>query len=104
MLKLQANPTFKAKVAIPIPGGDSVPVEFEFKHMTKDALTAFMEKQQTDGGSFDTIAHEVAILFLGVDQAFSKDALTLLLQNYMAAAREIAGAYAHELSKAKSGN
>lgn len=104
MLKLKADPTFKASVPIPIPGGDAVPVEFEFKHMTKDALSAFMEKQQKGGGSFDTIAQEVVVGWSGVDEAFSKKALGVLLQNYIGAGMAIATAYATELSKAKTGN
>jgi hypothetical protein len=37
-LKLVANPTFRAKVGIPVAGGPEVPVEFVFKHRTKTAL------------------------------------------------------------------
>lgn len=39
MLKLTPAPTFKAKVGIPIPGGDKpVQVEFEFRAMSRTEL------------------------------------------------------------------
>lgn len=77
---------------------------FEFRHMTKDALSELLAGQSKEGGGFDGIAKSVVVGWAGVDEAFSADALDTLLQNYSAAGREIAGAYAHELSKAKLGN
>ena len=40
---LTASPTFKAKVAIPIPGGTSVDVEFIFKGRNREAFKAFID-------------------------------------------------------------
>lgn len=38
MFKLNPNPTFKADVKITVPGGDPLPVTFEFKHKTRTGL------------------------------------------------------------------
>ncbi len=106
MLKITAAPTFKAKVSIPLPGDDEKPADvvIEFRHMTKAALSAFLDEQNKNGGGYDGIAKGVVIGWAGVDEAFSQDALHRLLENYSAAGREIASTYAHELSKAKLGN
>ena len=36
--KIKQNPTFKSKVDIPVVGGNSVEVEFEFKYLTRKEL------------------------------------------------------------------
>ena len=41
--KLAVAPTFKAKVAIPVHGGESVELNFEFKHRTRDQLSELMK-------------------------------------------------------------
>ena len=43
--KLVAEPTFKATVNIPVAGGDSEPVEFTFKHRTKDQLENLLNRE-----------------------------------------------------------
>lgn len=42
--KIKQNPTFKAKVVIPIVGGDGVETEFEFKYLTRKELAAMYDK------------------------------------------------------------
>lgn len=42
IFKIKADPTFKAKVGIPLPGGKTADVEFEFKHRTIDAWKEFV--------------------------------------------------------------
>lgn len=99
MLKLQPDPTFKAKVGIPVPGGAAAEIEIECKHLMKDALEPKL-KELTD----DQFAAEVVVGWSGVDEAFSADALSYLLNRYSGAAREIVLAYLRELTGARSGN
>ena len=49
-LQLTANPTFKAPVPIPVPGGKITNVEFTFKHRNKTQMQEFLEalKDQDD--------------------------------------------------------
>lgn len=42
--KIKQNPTFKAKVVIPVVGGDGVETEFEFKYLTRKELAAMYDK------------------------------------------------------------
>jgi hypothetical protein len=45
-LRLKANPTFRAKVAIPVPGEKPVEVEFEFKHMKRGELEDWQKRNR----------------------------------------------------------
>jgi len=42
--KIKQNPTFKAKVVIPVVGGEGVETEFEFKYLTRKELAAMYDK------------------------------------------------------------
>lgn len=42
--KIKQNPTFKAKVVIPVVGGDGVETEFEFKYLTRKELATMYDK------------------------------------------------------------
>lgn len=42
--KIKQNPTFKAKVVIPVVGEDGVETEFEFKYLTRKELAAMYDK------------------------------------------------------------
>lgn len=104
-LRLKADPTFKAKVKIPAPGGDSLEFTGEFKHRTKDQLDAFFtpaEAEQRKGDVDDILAMVVGWDL--ADEPFSRDAVVLLVQNYHAAPRVIAETYIRELTQARLGN
>lgn len=99
-LTLNANPTFKAKVGIPVPGSDELAeVEFVFKHRTKDALDAWMNESAED-------LQKVMEMAEGWDlsEKFNEANVSKLLQNYFGAAPAIVTAYLGELLKAKTGN
>lgn len=101
MLKLVAEPTFKAKVAIPVAGGESVEVEFEFKHRTRDELAKYMES-----GNERTDVEAVLATVVGwaLDDKFNKMNVERLLQNYHGAGRAIASKYYSELMALRLGN
>lgn len=100
-LQLTASPTFKCNVLIPVPGKKPVPVEFNFKGRTKDEFKAFIE------GIGD---HEDVDVILDIatgwelEDAFGKESVELLLQNYIGAAKVIIEKYVHELTAARLGN
>ena len=95
LISLTAPPTFKAKVPIPIPGGEPVPVEFTFKHRTKDALAEFV-KDAPDSKDIDVVM-SVATGW-DLDDAFTRENVETLLNNFHGAARSIVGGYMEELS------
>lgn len=79
IFKIKADPTFKAKVGIPLPGGTTADVEFEFRHRTIDGWKEFI----ASFGSNDkmrALLHEARTLDfkaveLGVDTDEGKESL-----------------------------
>lgn len=105
MFKLDPNPTFKAKVKIPVPGASSLPsIEFEFRHKTKTELKAFLERIQADPSKEVEQLEEIIVTWSGTDAEYGRDSLARLLDNYPAAGAAIAGAYVRELGDARLGN
>lgn len=98
---LKAAPTFKAKVSLPVPGGGFVPVEFEFKHRTKKALDEFVKTREgkTDEESFLSM-----VVGWGLDDSFSPENVSLLLENSIGSALATYRVYIEELTKAREGN
>jgi hypothetical protein len=101
-LKLQPDPTFKAKVAIQAAGEEGVdPVEFTFKHRTRDEVDEFLKASADlrDAG----LIMEVAIGW-ELSDAFTAENINKLAQNYITAPRTIVNAYIDELVKAREKN
>jgi hypothetical protein len=100
-LTLKAAPTFKAKVGIPVPGGNPIPVEFTFKHRTKSDMDKFMNSR-TGASDLDSIMEMIE----GWDLAepFDREGVELLLENYAGAALALYVAYVDELLQAKRKN
>jgi hypothetical protein len=100
-LKLLAEPTFKAKVGIPVAGGESVPVEMTFRHRTKAQLDAFIKNRadKTDTESFMDM-----VTGWELEDAFTEANVSTLLDNYIGAALATFEAYIDELVKARVKN
>jgi hypothetical protein len=98
---LTASPTFKAKVAIPIPGDKAVDIEFIFKGRTREAFKDFIDsiKDRDDSEVIMDIASG-----WDLDDAFEKDNIEKLTQNYLGAARAVIEKYLSELTQARLGN
>lgn len=103
MLKLKANPTFRAKVLIPAPG-ETFAVEFEFKHFTRKAYGEWLTGKRAKDRTYTDAVMEIAVGWFDVDAEFSRDAVEELLQNYHTAGQAILEAHATELTGAKLGN
>ena len=100
-LKLVANPTFKAKVAVPVAGGPDVPVEFVFKHRTKTALDAWIGSRADKG---DAESFMEMIEGWDLEDVFSRESVDTLLENYIGTALATYRVYVDELVKAKVKN
>lgn len=100
-LVLTANPTFKAKVAIPVAGAPAVPVEFTFKHRSKEAFAEWI-KGISDKDDSDLLL-EVASGW-ELEDAWDKENISLMCENYMGAARAVIEKYIAEQTAAKLGN
>lgn len=100
-LSINAAPTFKGKVSIPVAGADPVVMEFTFKHRTKDELAEFTStrKDKTDTESVTDM-----IVGWEFEEEFSNAAIETMLQNYIGAAEAIFRIYLSELLQAKAKN
>lgn len=99
-LKLVADPSFKLKVAIPVPGAGTSDVEFTFKHKTKDDAKAWLEKEEgSDAESILAIASG-----WNLDDEFNAENIAILCQSYAGAAVAIVQAYLAELRGARTKN
>jgi hypothetical protein len=100
-LKLNPNPTFTAKVPIPIPGGDPVLVEFTFKHRTRDDFRAWLTSG-TDRDDTQTIMEAANAWEL--EDKFDELNVGRLVQNYIGAPATVVQTYITELAKAREKN
>lgn len=98
---LSAVPTFKAKVAIPVPGAKPVDIEVTFKHRTRDAFKEFVEN--LEGREDVDVILDIASGW-DLEDAFDKDSLEELTQNYIGSARAIIETYIGQLTNARTGN
>lgn len=98
---LSTAPTFKAKVMIPVPGKAAEPVEFTFKGRTREQFKDFIEnlKDREDAEVIMDIASGWEL-----DDAFDKDNIETLCENYLGAARAVIEKYLSELTQARLGN
>lgn len=100
-LSLKAKPTFRAKVGIPVAGGNPAQVEFTFKHRTKTELEKFTGSR---GGVADVDSVLEMVEGWDLEEEFDRDSVGLLLENYAGAALAIYVAYVDELLQAKRKN
>ena len=100
-LKLTADPTFKAKVGIPVPGKGTTDVEFTFKWRTAEEADAWYEetKDHKDVDLIPTMATGWEL-----DDAFNAENIAKLCSVYMGAAVAITRAYVAELRGARAKN
>lgn len=100
-LVLTANPTFKAKVSIPVAGGPAVPVEFTFKHRSKDD---FQEWVGAIADKDDVVLIQEVASAWELDEPFDFDHITQMTQNYIGSARAVIETYIAQQTAAKLGN
>lgn len=101
-LKLVANPTFKAKVGIPVAGEEGVTdVEMTFKHRTKTELAEFIE---TRTGKSDVESFMEMVVAWELADNFDAESVHTLLENYSGAAVATYRKYVNELMQAKVKN
>ncbi|MBX9754534.1 MAG: phage tail assembly chaperone [Pseudomonadaceae bacterium] len=99
--KLDPNPTFKAVVQIPVHGGESEPVVFEFKHRTRDQLDEFYKPKKER-----TIEEQLMDMIVGwdLDDEFNAENVAKLAQNFIGAATALVTVYVAELMQARTKN
>lgn len=101
-LKLQADPTFKAKVPIPIPGGAPHPVEMEFRHRTRKELDDLLDRHKKSALDVDFVL--AVVIGWDLEDKFERKNVATLLDQYGGAARAISETYTRELLGLRLGN
>jgi len=100
-LTLAQEPTFKAPVAIPVPGSKPVSVSFTFKWRTRDEARAWLEE-------VDALGDEDVVLSMAsgweLDDTFDADNVKALCQKFAGAASAIFSTYVEQLRGAKAKN
>lgn len=100
-LKLNPEPTFKAKVGIPVPGSRPVDVVFTFKHRTRDEVTAWCEASR-DSEAGESI--EQCVVGWDLEDELNRENIERLCNNYPGAGLAIIGVYLDELRGARAKN
>lgn len=111
---LVPNPTFKSDVTIPRAGAEDGVLTFTFKHMPRSSLEALEKtlrektKQQIDSGEYSSVpmVDFLAEIAEGwaLPEAFGKENLLVLLENYPRAFDAIATVYTRELMALREKN
>lgn len=99
-LKLNPDPTFKSKVAVPVPGG-TAEVECVFTYRDRKAAQAWMEAGK-DAADVDALLG--CMEGWDLDDEFSRDSVQKLCDTYPGAANAIIGRYLRELAGIRQGN
>lgn len=101
-LKLQPDPTFKAKVGIAVPGSAAVDVTFTFKHRTKDEVERFVEAVADMSDDCQVVMSMATGWELS--DTFDEANVKTLIANYISAPQAIFEAYLQELSGTRRKN
>lgn len=102
MFRLEPNPTFRAKIKIPVPGQTSAVLDIEFRHKTRKAAMKF--GQSLEGRDEVEALEEIIVNWSNCEQDYSRDALAQLIENYPGAFLAITAGYADELVHGRRGN
>jgi tail assembly chaperone len=100
-LVLTAEPTFKAPVAIPVPGGKPVSVSFTFKWRTAEELAVWAEENGTKSGAELVLSMCTA---WELDDEFTASNIKLLCDKYQQASASLVHVYAEQLRGAAAKN
>lgn len=100
--RLKPDPTFWARVEIPVPGADPVPLEIEFRHKRRDDAMQFADSLSSRA-PLESM-RDVVVGWRGADVEFSEASLAELDANYLGAAERILVVYLEELRGARRKN
>jgi hypothetical protein len=103
-IKLQPDPTFKAKVEIAIPGGAPVGVSFTFKYRTRQEMDRFIES--VNDNAFDDDVKMVLAMVVGweLDDTFSEENVRILVDSYISSPVAIFETYCREITGVRRKN
>lgn len=100
-LSLKPDATFKAKVAVPIPGGNA-DIECEFKYRSREAAQKWIEAKRDDESDAEVLLDCMAGWDL--DDEFNPENIKRLCSTYPGAGHAIVTRYLSELAGIRRGN
>lgn len=104
-LKLQPDPTFKAKVGIAVPGAADVPVEFTFKYRDREEMKVFLARlNDPEVKVSDAELIEDMCTGWELTDPFTRESLEKLVLNYIQSTSAIFDKYLDEHTKARAKN
>lgn len=101
MLRLKANPTFKAKVTVQVQGSEKHVLDITFKHMRKDAADEHFKRD--DIGLHEKVL-AVVDAWEGIEAPLTKEGLDEVDQEYPSILPQVVSAYVENLALGRSGN
>lgn len=102
VFRIEADPTFRAKVCIPIPGLEPAVIECLFRHKTRSELREFLSRASERDS--EAVLAEILEGWSGVEREFTREALAALLDSYPAAGNTIFDAYLYTLTAGLMGD
>jgi len=104
-LKLNPEPTFKAKVLVPVPGAAPAPVEFTFKYRTRSELREYVQSLADLPENADEVqTFKAFVAGWDLDDPFTDENIARLLDAYPGAGSELSNTYLRESFGARRGN
>ncbi|SAI70476.1 phage protein [Bordetella ansorpii] len=97
MFKIVAQPTFTAVVDVPVPGGGVQPLELVFKHKTREAAKAYLEREPREGDTDGSVLDEIVAGWRNVDEPYTTENMSVLCGNFPGAPEAILQSYLTEL-------
>lgn len=98
-LKLTAEPTFKAKVGIPVAGSKPVDVEFTFRHRKRSEAAEWA----TDLKDYAAAVMDSAIAW-DLEDEFNQANVATLLESYAGSGEAVIRTYLQELAGSRAKN
>lgn len=102
--KLQANPTFKATVNIPVPGEKAEAVSFTFRHKTRAQFDALIASLASGEAHIDAVVKDVVVEWTHPGVDYSEAALVECLDMFPGSALAIFTAFRESLMEARRKN
>lgn len=104
-LKLNPEPTFKAKVGVPVPGGRTAEVEFTFQYRSKSELAKWHDEvREFPQDVAEATLLRTFVLGWDLDDEFNDENIRRLCDAYPGAASAAMDVYLRESWGARRGN
>ena len=108
-LKLIPDPTFEAKVAVPVPGAGTVDVKFTFKNRSRDEMRRLTARCNPESPEYEPDMTDLQMVMecacgWELADAFTEDNVKTFCANYIAGPAAVFETYVAEMAGARLKN